>query len=430
MNGVGFMNLKIKNFGKIAEANIKLDGITVICGDNDTGKSTVGKALFSFFNSLNDYKNKIDAQKYNKLKTTVRNYIFHSTDFPVKAINLDSAMEYISEHYDRFSVDEVKEYLESFYSVKLTKDQLESLVNYLNMREIDILNEYVYRYITNVMNGQIKNAYSSNSSHCSISGEIHDFTNTIKVYKQFCECELDEPIENSAYYINNPFVLDWLNNPDRMNVLRSMNPMDRSAVYAIIRAQADINADSMSNILESVQNKKELEAVRGIIKKVYSGETVIDHGRYYYSENGVSVDFRNISAGLKSFALIERMLETGVLKKKDVLILDEPEIHLHSEWQIIYAEMIVILQKTFDLTILLVTHSSQFLESLNYYMEFYEITERGNYYIPIRVENSVNIANAPDNLSKMKKSLKSGMYTLANKKLEELTSGDSDEEAN
>ena len=54
----------------------------------------------------------------------------------------------------------------------------------------------------------------------------------------------------------------------------------------------------------------------------------------------------------------------------------------------------------------------------------------GNYYIPIRVENSVNIANAPDNLSKMKKSLKSGMYTLANKKLEELTSGDSDEEAN
>ena len=48
------MIFKIKNFGKIAEANIKLDGITVICGDNDTGKSTVGKAVFSFFNGLND----------------------------------------------------------------------------------------------------------------------------------------------------------------------------------------------------------------------------------------------------------------------------------------------------------------------------------------------------------------------------------------
>lgn len=412
------MNFKIKNFGKIAEANIKLDGITVICGDNDTGKSTVGKALFSFFNSLNDYKNKIDAQKYNKLRTTVRNYIFHSTDFPVKAINLDSAMEYISEHYDRFSVDEIKEYLESFYSVKLTKDQLESLVNYLNMREIDILNEYVYRYITNVMNGQIKNAYSSNSSHCSISGEIHDFTNTIKVYKQFCKCELDEPIENSAYYINNPFVLDWLNNPDRMNVLRSMNPMDRSAVYAIIRAQADINADSMSNILESVQNKKELEAVRGIIKKVYCGETVIDHGRYYYSENGVSVDFRNISAGLKSFALIERMLETGVLKKKDVLILDEPEIHLHSEWQIYYAELIVMLQMQFDLTILLVTHSFQFLESLNFFMKKYGIWDKGNYYMPESTEKGIIMKSFDNNSDELKKNLSTGTFKIADLEFE------------
>ena len=418
MNGVRFMNFKIKNFGKIAEANIKLDGITVICGDNDTGKSTVGKALFSFFNSLNDYKNKIDAQKYNKLRTTVRNYIFHSTDFPVKAINSDSAMEYISEHYDRFSVDEVKEYLESFYSVKLTKDQLESLVNYLNMREIDILNEYVYRYITNVMNGQIKNAYSSNSSHCSISGEIHDFTNTIKVYKQFCKCELDEPIENSAYYINNPFVLDWLNNPDRMNVLRSMNPMDRSAVYAIIRAQADINADSMSNILESVQNKKELEAVRGIIKKVYCGETVIDHGRYYYSENGVSVDFRNISAGLKSFALIERMLETGVLKKKDVLILDEPEIHLHSEWQIYYAELIVMLQMQFDLTILLVTHSFQFLESLNFFMKKYGIWDKGNYYMPESTEKGIIMKSFDNNSDELKKNLSTGTFKIADLEFE------------
>lgn len=418
MNGVRFMNFKIKNFGKIAEANIKLDGITVICGDNDTGKSTVGKALFSFFNSLNDYKNKIDAQKYNKLRTTVRNYIFHSTDFPVKAINLDSAMEYISEHYDRFSVDEIKEYLESFYSVKLTKDQLESLVNYLNMREIDILNEYVYRYITNVMNGQIKNAYSSNSSHCSISGEIHDFTNTIKVYKQFCKCELDEPIENSAYYINNPFVLDWLNNPDRMNVLRSMNPMDRSAVYAIIRAQADINADSMSNILESVQNKKELEAVRGIIKKVYCGETVIDHGRYYYSENGVSVDFRNISAGLKSFALIERMLETGVLKKKDVLILDEPEIHLHSEWQIYYAELIVMLQMQFDLTILLVTHSFQFLESLNFFMKKYGIWDKGNYYMPESTEKGIIMKSFDNNSDELKKNLSTGTFKIADLEFE------------
>ncbi|HIC78966.1 MAG TPA: ABC transporter ATP-binding protein, partial [Sulfurovum sp.] len=41
------MELQLKNIGMIKEANVKLDGLTVIAGENDTGKSTVGKALYS-----------------------------------------------------------------------------------------------------------------------------------------------------------------------------------------------------------------------------------------------------------------------------------------------------------------------------------------------------------------------------------------------
>jgi len=40
------MLLKLKNVGMIKEAEVKIDGLTVIAGENDTGKSTVGKALF------------------------------------------------------------------------------------------------------------------------------------------------------------------------------------------------------------------------------------------------------------------------------------------------------------------------------------------------------------------------------------------------
>ena len=436
------MIFKIKNFGKIAEANIKLDGITVICGDNDTGKSTVGKALFSFFYSLYDLNNRI----YNYKISQIRNYLFSY------AFSLTKHSGYSFRSFDNFeefvfkenvTIDELKDYIDNHIifanNAKVTKESLIPLVDALNAPVSGIINELVLRNFDNVMNGQIKNINNFNkrsSITATFNTRIDDNKtsnqNIISFTKSACNCDkIAVPIQHTAYYIRSPFVLDWLNYPDRTNTLGSMNPMDRSTVNAILKAQAAINADPMTNILDSVRNKNELEDVRKIIKKAYTGDTKFSNGKYFYTdENGNDFDFRNISAGLKSFALIERMLETGVLKKKDVLILDEPEIHLHSEWQIIYAEMIVILQKTFDLTILLVTHSSQFLESLNYYMELYEITEKGNYYIPIRVENSVNIANAPDNLSKMKKSLKSGMYTLANKKLEELTSGDSDEEDN
>ena len=46
------MRLEIKNFAKIKEADITLDGITVIAGENNTGKSTVGKILNSYFKHL------------------------------------------------------------------------------------------------------------------------------------------------------------------------------------------------------------------------------------------------------------------------------------------------------------------------------------------------------------------------------------------
>jgi len=49
------MKLLIKDFSKIHEATIEFNGITVIAGNNNTGKSTVGKILFALFNSVNQH---------------------------------------------------------------------------------------------------------------------------------------------------------------------------------------------------------------------------------------------------------------------------------------------------------------------------------------------------------------------------------------
>lgn len=42
MKGKSDLNIKIKNIGKIEYADIVLDGITIIAGKNNTGKSTMG----------------------------------------------------------------------------------------------------------------------------------------------------------------------------------------------------------------------------------------------------------------------------------------------------------------------------------------------------------------------------------------------------
>ena len=57
------MKLKIQNFAKIKDADIILDGITVIAGKNNTGKSTVGKILDSMYNSTNNLETKDETGK-------------------------------------------------------------------------------------------------------------------------------------------------------------------------------------------------------------------------------------------------------------------------------------------------------------------------------------------------------------------------------
>ena len=64
------MRLKINNFAKIKDADIIIDGITVIAGENDTGKSTVGKILFSLFNALSNIDEKIFEERLKEIENT------------------------------------------------------------------------------------------------------------------------------------------------------------------------------------------------------------------------------------------------------------------------------------------------------------------------------------------------------------------------
>lgn len=75
------------------------------------------------------------------------------------------------------------------------------------------------------------------------------------------------------------------------------------------------------------------------------------------------------------------MITDNIINEKDVIIFDEPEIHLHPEWQIRYAELLVLIQKYFDLTILLTTHSPFFLRAIEVFSKKYETEEKCTYYM-------------------------------------------------
>ncbi len=60
------MRLEIQNINKIKEADIALNGLTVIVGENDMGKSTIGRAFFSIIKAVSNMRSLSNESSANK----------------------------------------------------------------------------------------------------------------------------------------------------------------------------------------------------------------------------------------------------------------------------------------------------------------------------------------------------------------------------
>ena len=101
---------------------------------------------------------------------------------------------------------------------------------------------------------------------------------------------------------------------------------------------------------------------------------------------------------------------------KDAIVLDEPEIHLHPEWQMVYAELIVALQEKFDLNFIINTHSSHFLETLDFYAEKYGRKGICHYYLSKESEGVCSFEEVTDTPEKIYKQLVDPSLLLAKEK--------------
>ena len=52
------MEFSIRGIGIIKEADIKMDGLTVIAGSNNSGKTTVGRALYAVTSAVEEFSGK------------------------------------------------------------------------------------------------------------------------------------------------------------------------------------------------------------------------------------------------------------------------------------------------------------------------------------------------------------------------------------
>ena len=397
------MRLEISNFAKIGYADLEFNGITVIAGENNTGKTTVGKVLYSLFNSFCDLEGQIDRRKADEIHRLCTMYLKRYMVMNTRVSDIEkNSTRIITRAYDEIYAaiaDEICNIYPEEFSIEILTDviynaleendlvrdkQFERVVEELYDKLISVVKidrwkvalEIVFQFFDVNFASQIQSLkYEDDKAQITLT--IKD--NPIKIEMTGDSIEIDGNINvmHEAYFLDDPFVIDKMRTVYLGKSGNNIRPRD----FLVSKLKSCEN--QIDNVFDTVYAKEKIKEIMHIINDVVPGEISSKSGKWTLSSTYFEkpIDFYNLSAGLKSFVIIKMLLEKGILKEKDVLILDEPEIHLHPEWQLKYAEIIVLLQKLFDLNIVVTTHSRDFFEAIDLYSQKYLISEKCNYYL-------------------------------------------------
>ena len=381
--------MSIRNVGKLKEADVEINGITVITGENDTGKSTVGKVLWSVFNSFFEIKKQIRTDKISSILEElrrvssiqdIRNNLVHSSiveydlDLNDFLKQLEKKLEVLNDV--RGLDDESKDEL---------KDTLEKIKKRINLSDDEIMKKITQINFNKEFNSQINNLNFLEEGNIDL--KIKNKNINLIISNDKIQIKDFFSLYENVMLLDNPRIIDNL----AENIILSANK-----IFSIIENLHNskfismLRNDKSSTVTDNILNEEILSKIEEKLNKIVDGKFLKkDFGVYFYrNKSGKEINIKNLSTGFKVFSIIKLLIQNNQLSENGTIILDEPEIHLHPEWQLKFAELIVLLQKEFSMHILLTTHSPYFVSAIEVFSEKYKIDDKCKYYVAENKGNS------------------------------------------
>lgn len=459
------MNIKLKNIGVVKDSNIQLDGLTVITGDNSSGKTTVGKVIYSLIDAVSDIKSKFEEDTLNYVTSKLSDVQDALDIFVIKypsrfmedpaynvfencpAISLlipktrisrtskkmirdiliihgiEDYLYQIKNELETTNVHEIAEnrdFLVHLKSIFLPRNGLKESLFQDQVNITELLNDQI-EYAIKIIDQIISTIQCSTNQIAFVRKNINEtlkteFSQQIQPVK-YPNCEsvievsenesivfsikiieneivsnnepvfLDIPTSSykKAYFIDNPFIIDskqsrmiTSSNHNNEQDFMIFNP-DRILSHEI-KLRNIIKRNIQDSMIEQLNSERKLKPVKDKINEVLSGDFEFSSDGDVYIVDGTTLNVTNMATGSKMFAILKLLLSKGEIDEKTLIVLDEPEAHLHPSWQNKFAEIIVLLVKEIGANILLTTHSPNFVLAIDAYMRKYEIQDKTNFY--------------------------------------------------
>ena len=390
------MKVSMKDVAVIKAADIQLDGITVVAGLNGTGKTTIGKGIYAIINAYSTLHPKIIMSRKNSIRNQFVRFYIPQNDIEEGFKSSQKFMEDLSnQKLSSWSTEErevVKAEITEWFNRNLKLDDnpeelIENIVNIIKRpveQDVKFIVDSCYQ---NVFDNQI-NRFNSKLD-AIFTAEIEDkkysarFKNDGLVYYEYEGSDV-----SNAIYIESQNILDKYDQYiNRRGSRRNMSDFSTKLFNALRVDKKEVQEDMTVEEYES--RKKAMEIVNSIISGVTHGSLEGDTSSefvFHDEKTSHNVQIKNLSAGIKIFAVLQRLLENGSLKSGDILLIDEPEVNLHPEWQIIFAEILVRIHKELGIIIYLNSHSPYFIRAIEVKLAKNDIGDKGKFYLTQEVE--------------------------------------------
>lgn len=384
------IQLNLSKFRAINEANIDLNGISVVSGINGSGKSTLSKILYYFFKISNNFEAEV-YKNYESDMTIIKDGLYYITrNFPDKGDNYS-----IRNIYDLFNVNvmaldefsEKKNRIINFIkSVSKDYDKVSRLNNDQSLDNIlYAVNSLIFKkdLKSNFFDSLIKkvdSVFNQMEKDIDEKPSVYFKKELGRIFNTYLEPSLlevkemknrlfsyDEMSFSSSLFINNTIYIDspmaFESNNDNYDYWNDLNIL----LYKK-------SSNHSNNICEIIVNDV-LEA--DINKDENMGNRLV----YQRKFDSLMLDLQECATGIKSIGVIYTLIKNGSINDKTLLIIDEPEVYLHPQWIVEYARILVLIHKYIGCHIFISSHSPDMIQAIRYISEKQDILESLDFYL-------------------------------------------------
>ena len=401
--------LRVENFGKLAEAEVRIGDFTVLAGPNNTGKSFVSKLLYSVFSALDaDLPREHLLRLVNSVTRSLTRDVTYLIDERVTEERLRRMAVEMRHVALAYSDDEIESLNAVLTQLNESACEIEEVVE-KTIRQIEKNSDRgaqklrdglsklreSHEQLTSALKGdrrafslvelrrRIKRALNMNFQVAELTSLARDEEKEIVVSiaellrlttrgdsVDFGENDTVPALPSghqNVVYIESPVY--W----KLFDVLGGRRPS--MLVRRPGRERLTGVPDYFYDLAQMITGKYTGEMAFADVHRELVGENAIngevamsESGDIVFKEAGRSFPLVTAAAGVANIGFLAMLIERKVIDDGTMLFIDEPEAHLHPAWQVVVAKALFQLARE-GVRVVLATHSLEILKWLEVHLK-------------------------------------------------------------